>query len=90
MIAYSAFLLLASTFAVSFLPERLDLKGINLRGSHAKKVVSIPYKSFFKNTRVVMALVAVAICATCHFYLNSDINLRIVANDGSASSIILV
>ena len=38
-----------------------------------------------------MALIAVAICATCHFYLNSGINLRIVSNDdGTTSNVYLV
>ena len=84
LIAFGVFLLFASSFAVTALPERLDLKHSNWRGNY-RNVVSIPYRSFFKNLRVVMALAAVAICATCHFYLNSDINLRIVSNDGTAN-----
>ena len=84
LIAFGVFLLFASSFAVTVLPERLDLKNSNWRGNY-RNVVSIPYRSFFKNLRVVMALCAVAICATCHFYLNSDINLRIVSNDGTAN-----
>ena len=90
LIAFGVFLLFASTFAVSALPERIDLKRGNWRGVRERKVVTIPYRSFFKNLRVIMALIAVSICATCHFYLNSDTNLRIVSKDGSSSSVNLV
>ena len=84
LIAFGVFLLFASSFGITALPERLDLKHSNWRGNY-RNVVSIPYRSFFKNLRVVMALVAVSICATCHFYLNSDINQRIVSDDGAAN-----
>lgn len=83
LIANGAILLFAATFAVSALPERIDLKHSNWRGGYERKTVSIPYRSFFKNIRVVMALAAVTICATCQFYLDSDINLRIIADNGS-------
>ena len=86
LIVIGTVLLFASTFAVSALPERIDLKHSNWRGGFGseRKTISIPYRSFFKNIRVVMALISVSICATCQFYLNSDINLRIVTDDGSA------
>ena len=89
LIAVGTVLLFASTFAVSALPERIDLRRSNWGGGFGfeRKNISIPYRSFFKNVRVVMALVSVAICATCQFYLNSDINMRIMKDDDSSLNI---
>ena len=72
MIIQGALLLFASSFCVSSLPERLDLRNSNRRGGIERNIVNIPYRSFFKNLRVVMALIAVSICASFHFYINSD------------------
>ena len=67
LIAVGTVLLFAATFAVSALPERIDLRRSNWGGGFGfeRKNISIPYRSFFKNVRVVMALIAVAICTTC-------------------------
>ena len=85
MIIFGAFLLFASSFCVSALPERLDLKHNNWRGGVERNIVNIPYKSFFKNLRVVMALIAVSICASCHFYINSgeDMTQKLTAIEGT-------